>query len=184
MNTLEQLEIHIWNTLTRAKVDRKHPYRTFVLSTISTSGIPDARNVILRNVHQINKTLCIYTDARTPKVNHLLSQANASLTFYNPKSKEQLRIKAVAKVLINEERNQKTWNTLSEHGKKDYLSIMIPGMEGQASSTYIDAEDSSNFCIIELDVYEIDFLKLNREGHRRASFRYNNQSKQATWLVP
>ncbi len=184
LETLEQLEIHIWNMLTRAKVDRKHPFRIFVLGTITASGIPDARNVILRNVHQSNKTLCIYTDARTPKVNQLLSQPNACLVFYNPKSKEQLRVRATASVLINEQRNLEIWNALPKHAKKDYQSIMAPGTAKEASNIYIDAEDSSNFCLIEFDVLEIDFLELNRKGHRRASFKYGHPSVQATWLVP
>ena len=65
--TLPEIEVAVWQELTRAVHDKHHEWRTLVLATVAKVDgelTTDARNVVLREVNAGAKQLVIYTDAR------------------------------------------------------------------------------------------------------------------------
>ena len=50
----------------------------------------------------------------------------------------------------------------------------------------INVEDGyKNFCTIEIFYDSLEFLYLQRQGHRRCKFKWNSKGKlQSSWLVP
>ena len=60
----------IWSELSRAQADREHPWRTPVLASVDSEGLPQARSVVLRKVCSDTQTLQIYTDSRSPKLSN------------------------------------------------------------------------------------------------------------------
>lgn len=67
-----------WQLLQRAQHDRRHPYRTPVISTVSPTGLPEARTVVLRKVDFPKSELWLYTDRRSKKYTALAQGANAN----------------------------------------------------------------------------------------------------------
>lgn len=187
MAHLHEIEKDIWAMLLRSKSDKKHPYRYPVLSTFSEQ-FPEARTVVLRQVNPKEKSIEIYTDARTPKIQQLVSKPKSSFTFYHPKSKIQLRCNAIIDIHINDAYSKHIWNTIDLAARNDYLSVKPPSsylLAEESSSQSLDLKDSSFFCILKAKVVSIDYLKLSREGHQRALFKYDAQNNfVANWLIP
>lgn len=182
--TTFQAELHdiqpsIWKEFTNAISNRQHGWRTPILATISPSGLPDARTVVLREVDPVKQQLTFYTDERSPKVLHIAHQPQVSLVFWCAKLNWQLRIQAIAKRSENQERTHNVWQQVRETaGANDYLSIQAPSSPLHEDGLL--SKDNNALCIIDLNIQSIDWLSLNRKGHTRAKI----EKDQLTWLTP
>lgn len=223
MNRVNQSTIcaeSIWKTLTRATVDKKHPWRVVGFCTAGVSG-PDSRHVILRSVDSSLCELYFYTDVRSQKVKDLQHNDAVALLFWNPKSREQLRVKGVAEVVgvdgaESAEKNvragelwTKHWAKVPDHAKRDYATVEAPGtvlfggsdilqsseqlQKGGSGfeGTSADSNDfnlalaKENFRVIHVVAQEMDYLRLDREGHERKGFVWKSSAGwQVQHLVP
>ena len=67
----------------------------------------DGRIVVLRKSERENNLLQFHTDLRSPKVDILKNNNNASLVFYDKEEKIQLRVKVTCKI-----NNKNSTNTM------------------------------------------------------------------------
>lgn len=140
-------------------------WRIATLASINLDGLPQARQVVIREVSPDLSSMTIFTDRRSNKVAELTHQPQCSLLFWCPIRQQQLRCVCVASF---EDNIKSYWeNVAGRKGVLDYATEMPPGslLEGQISFDMSRAKE--NFCVIKLHVKSIDRLELSREGHRR-----------------
>lgn len=197
----EKLLDDIWGELVRAVNDRHHAWRTPTLATVDDQGFPQARSVVLRSANRTSNELRIFTDARTPKCQHLQQQPKAALQFWSKRLNWQLRVRLDTQVITEGKDVEAAWQRIYQSkAATDYLAIQPPGSlqlgdgqlgDGQLGDSQlgdgqleteraITANSDHHLAIIVGRVCHMDWLELNREGHQRAQIIGDS----LTWLVP
>jgi hypothetical protein len=173
------LQRHIWTQLQRAAFDKFHEWHTPGLATLDSSGKPQARTMVLRQVDVMAQQLVFFTDRRSAKMAQLQTPVQACLLFWSTRLKWQLRMQVKMSALTSGARVDAAWADLAQSpAAADYLSTTAPGSPlhpGDAA-----ASPEPNLAVLLADVLEIDWLELARTGHRRA--RITQQSFD--WLAP
>jgi pyridoxine/pyridoxamine 5'-phosphate oxidase len=185
MQTLEQVQQHIWQQLTDAQKNKQHPFRLGAFATVGQNGT-SLRTVVVRKVIPEETVLWLYTDFRSPKVQEIQNNPNISWLFYDSTKQIQIRLHGNAEILRSTMTNHYIWNNLPEYSKSDYLTQQAPGstMTDNPKVEIKDTDDSKNFCIIKTKIETMDWLQLNRSKHSRAKFELENGAWQGEWLVP
>lgn len=186
----------IWRTLSRGVVDTKHDWHWPVLGTVSqdtTGPQSHCRIVVLRGFDVPSRRIEIHSDSRAQKMAQLQS-GNASLLFYDARSRTQVRVQASASVAINNAISQAAWSKLPEHGRTQYMGLAAPGSQQKNATAVgstavggtVEAGTAAHFAVIHLTIESIDWLILAREGHQRMSFVWNIATQQFTpdHLIP
>jgi pyridoxamine 5'-phosphate oxidase len=183
----DHLVARLWQELTRAPHDRHHEWRTPVLATqgVDQSG-PQARTVVLRHADAPLWTLRVYTDARSPKCSELVAQPLAQLTFWSKRLNWQLRVSALATVEFEGEQVNAAWERVRQsHASADYLSALPPGHPQSSikasDENTADSLRGHHLAILNFKVSSMDWLALNKDGHRRARL---TPAGVLEWLVP
>jgi len=172
----------LWLELGRAAQNRHHEWRTPVLATLATNGLPDARTVVLREVQVAARRLLIYTDARAGKVAQLSAQPTAMLVLWSRQLGWQLRLRVHTEVLSDGLAVTSRWASLrATPAARDYLSPLAPGAALPIDGGPSPAADRSHFALLEATVQHIDWLELHPDGHRRAIF---DGAAPGLWVNP
>ena len=95
-----EIKKKIWLMLDDAVTNRSSPFRIPVFVCGDQSDF-DGRIVVLRKSDRTNNLLQFHTDLRSPKVDILKKNKNASLVFYDKEEKIQLRVKVECLSLIH-----------------------------------------------------------------------------------
>lgn len=166
--------------LRRSVVDNKHPWRYYTLATYEIANGADARTVVNRAVTE-DFQLVIFTDSRVNKVRQLRQDDRATLLFYHPKRRTQLRIKCRAQVITEGDLYNNYKSSLGAHSKNDYNTSEAPGT---AIDDYISRDDDLHFAVVIFSPYEVDYLQLSREGHSRAVFKEKGSRWTGDVVIP
>jgi pyridoxamine 5'-phosphate oxidase len=176
--SLPEIEAALWRELADAAHHVTHPWRTAVLAT--TDGeVGDARSVVLRATDIAARCLTFFSDARAPKVAQLSAHPLGTLVMWSPALNWQLRIRVQLQAVTDGLAVSSQWAHLKlSPAPHDYLSAKAPG---SVLDNALGARgDRAHFGLILADVLSIDWLELDPQGHRRASFA----SGEALWLQP
>jgi len=181
----------VFQTLVRATVDRKHPWRVTGFCTAGADG-PAARHVILRKGFPSERRLVFFTDRRSAKVVDIARCARVELLFWNPQHSVQLRARGLAALETRTAETAAWWATVPEHARRDYGSAAAPGTpvrreDPAGGGDEIDLTTArEHFAVIEVRVDALEVLTLDRERHQRSRFRW--QEADCEWtsetLVP
>lgn len=182
----EKMMDNFWNELQeelkKGVAENGHPFRFGTLGTVGVDKLPRLRTVVLRQIND-NGYLCFYTDKRSKKVVHITENPNVSLLFYHPGKLLQVKIEGLASVVTDENRLQNMWKDIPESNKKDYTTDNAPGSSLNNPDNLEYLHGDHFFCIIEIEPFRIEYLKLKRPNHIRVSY-----SKEDSWkgefLVP
>jgi pyridoxamine 5'-phosphate oxidase len=167
MNTHEaDILATVWRTLSRGSVDPKHDWHWPALATVDSDAWPQVRTVVLRKVDSALRQLEVHSDSRAQKIEQLQS-GRASLHFYDRKSRTQIRMLCLATVHIDNPIAQLAWDRLSDHTREQYLSF-----------------SEKFFAVIHLTAIDIDWLWLDRHGHQRNRFNWQNNAWRCSPLQP
>lgn len=178
---LPLLHDHLWARLTQGARDRHAPARFLILATVSESGLPQARTVVLRSADKQAAMLAVYTDIHSEKISALRANPMAALHVWDAAEQLQIRIEANVSILTGEAVSEQ-WHSLPEHAHTAYSSGPAPGEPIAVSLDYNKTPDESAFAVLRMDVQAIEALHLGQH-HRRAVFsRGDNWAGQ--WLVP
>ncbi|MBQ0759306.1 pyridoxamine 5'-phosphate oxidase family protein [Zhongshania sp.] len=170
----------IWSELSRAQADREHPWRTPVLASVDSEGLPQARSVVLRKVCSDTQTLQIYTDSRSPKVKQLQTSAQIQLVFWSSSLNWQLRVSAQAKISRRGPDVDAAWQQVKQSpARQDYLSPLAPG-DTLDTELHREPSNTHHLAIISATVTKMDWLSLSPAGHQRAEISGNT----LRWLSP
>ena len=168
------------NQWAQVKDSKKHAFRFFTLATIASDGRPHVRTVVLRNFNPKDISFTIYTDSRSQKLQELEQDKRAQLLFYDPKRMLQIVVSVVLLENINED---KIYNDIPEHSKKDYSSIIIPGSKINSPDKLQFNFSKGFFSKLIFKAETIEYLRLKRPNHLRAFFKIEDNWK-GTFLVP
>ncbi|MFT4668197.1 MAG: pyridoxamine 5'-phosphate oxidase [Polaribacter sp.] len=163
--------------LLRANQDRRHPFRTLVLATLS--DFPHVRTVVKRKSLPDHSVL-VYTDSRTTKIADLRNNKNCSLIFYHPKKKLQVTLYCAAEIIESGERFEKHQAIALIH-PNDYATTAAPKSELDAPE-YLYA-DETHFTLLQFRPQRIEILQLGKPQHLRAVF-YGDKNWEGHWVVP
>ena len=177
MNLLQQAKTE----LLRSNADKKHPFRYCNLSTLAE--YPETRMVVIRKIDQ-NLNVIIYTDSRTPKVQQLQKNNKASLLFYHPKKRLQVRMKGKVRLIQEghpafEKHLSNIHNTPS---LRDYTTLDPPGSLLKTESVVLGTVPY--FTVIIFESLYLDILLLQREGHIRSEYFLEENEWIERRLVP
>ncbi|MEM9838414.1 MAG: pyridoxamine 5'-phosphate oxidase family protein [Pseudomonadota bacterium] len=180
----------IWETaaqaLARGAVDGRHAYHWPALATVGMDGVPAVRTVVLRRFDPGTYGLTFYTDRRTAKAAELAANPRAAVHFYDPKARVQLRFSGTAEILTAGPVWQEALDRARQGPLLDYTIAPAPGTPidapEEAQADAVPAEET--FAVIQFTPQTADYLRLSREGHRRAKLDFSVDPARATWLIP
>ncbi|PHI21654.1 hypothetical protein CEQ90_02255 [Lewinellaceae bacterium SD302] len=184
-----------WQLLTRANKDRKHAYRTATVSTVTPSGYPSARTVVMRNANRENFTLRLYTDRRSHKVAQLEKTPRLHWLFWDPK--KQIQFSGVGEVVFwPPDQARELFIQLPKHGRKAYATVIGPGEPAREKTdglppnwSVLELEETDyaaeNFLVVETRLFKVDLLYLDREcGNQRLNAQRSGDDWKLNWMVP
>ena len=191
---LAEIQNKYWSMLEDAVTNRSSPFRIPVFMCSNNDEI-DGRIVVLRKSDRENNLLQFHTDLRSPKVNILKNNNNASLLFYDKEEKIQLRVKVECKINNQNSVTEASWKKTQHISRRCYLTDSPPGTisENPTSGMISKLEDFDytmeqsedgykNFTVIKCYIKSTEWLYLAAKGHRRAKFDIKNNKEY--WLVP
>ena len=196
MKTLEQIQSSCWSLLFRGAVQNRDEFHTPVLATYNGT-VPNARTVVLRETIIEHRTLLFYSDIRSTKIKELETCPFATLVFWNPGKHVQIRAKGEVTIHHKDEVAIAAWAKLPAKNRKDYATTTPPSSVAVSAENHLpefwSQENLSvettnpffvNFVVLAMVVTELDWLLLEREGHKRALFTWEDSQWHSSWLVP
>lgn len=181
------MNVVIWKKLTKDLRDgaalKAHPFHYCTLATVGLERMPRLRTVVLRKVSD-DLDLSIYTDQRSKKILHIKENNRVSLLFYHPKKLVQIKIEGLAGIETDSQVLEKHWKGIRPVGRKDYTTSEAPGSDISDPDAVEYLEDKNYFCIVEIEPFKIEYLKLQQPNHLRVKYSKINHSWKSEFLVP
>lgn len=153
-----------WSALEAGAAAPGHAFHTAVVATVRDQA-PEARTVVLRAVDAPTRTLWFHTDRRSAKVRTLSTNPRVSWVFWDDGLKIQLRCMGTARLTPTADDIDEQWAALRESSRSLY-----PGIE--------------QFLPVQCTVDALDWLLLDRAGHRRAQLSWEDDGWQGQWIDP
>jgi len=178
---LKEMHEYAWRLIVRGTLDKKSPARHPTLGTIGISGMPELRTVVLRAANQNESNLEVHTDVASKKIEELKWNSNVGIHFWFPSKKLQVRIKATSEIKIGN-LVKKEWEKIPNTSRISYGTMPTPGTKIESSFAYEKPANFERFCIIKININEMDLTHLGAR-HTRALFAKNNQWC-GCWLAP
>ena len=191
---LGEIQNKYWSMLNDAVTNRGSPFRIPVFICANQNEV-DGRIIVLRKSDRENSLLQFHTDLRSPKVNILKKNKNASLVFYDKEEKIQLRVKVECEVNNQNSITEESWKKTQHMSRRCYLTDSPPGTKSDNPTSGMiskledfdytmdqSEEGYKNFTVIKCNIKTIEWLYLASKGHRRAKF--NLETNKNSWLVP
>ena len=150
--------------------------RWIQIANISKDQQPRVRTVVFRGWLDSNKML-IFTDKRSEKFNDLKINNKIEILWLFFKSKSQYRFKGKAYTIDDD---TKYWNNLSDESKITWF-WPCPGEKLVDQNRFISIDNNcskpSNFSVFQLNINEVDLLKLEKPVHKRYIWKKNDEWK-------
>lgn len=169
--------------------------RNITVCNYAPNGI-NAYTVVLRKTDASTHSLIFYTDHRSPKVEQLKLNGQVTVILYSDEEKLQLTLKGQAHVHCHNELSQQHWQKSGYKGRRSYLAHPGPSTMieepadglGYIKGKEFDEHDPAgyeNFAVVAITTNYLEYLKLSREGNRRAKFTLLESGEWlGKWLVP
>lgn len=183
-DTLEAVERWCLDVFARAAVDNRSPYRWPFLATAGASG-PDGRILVLRGFDRPTRCFSLWSDRRSGKFDDLARDARGALLFFDKGRMTQIRVRGPVRVLTEGADWEAAFARASTGPLDDYESPLAPGAPLATPAANDDAaEPRDNFALLELRGETVDWLKLSRDGHARATLDWSEGGAGHQWRVP
>ncbi len=171
--------------------NRSLPHSRYLqLATVRPDGCPANRTVVFRGFLENTNQLKIITDARSEKAEQIRFLAKGEACWYFAQTREQFRLLGTLTLVganDSEEPLQKarcqTWQELSDAARSQF-AWAYPGKVRQGDEMFnVTApnrtEPLPHFCLLLLDVYQVDHLELR--GNPQNRYRYS--LVKSSWSV-
>lgn len=191
------------------KNDKHMPYaKYFQLATVKPNGKPANRTVVYRGFLGETAKVTVVTDLRSSKVEELARNAAGEFAWYFPESREQFRIAGDLTVVTKDSSSMQkerldAWGRMSPNGRAQFLwpEPGFPQLDENANASSKtekshkqtfevdeaatrDAKNAAeNFCLVVMDVNEVDHLSL-RSNRRYVHVRDENGEWGVTEVNP
>ena len=196
-NELDKIVDALWDLLLIGKNKSKSEYHQGYIATYN-NNYPSIRTVVLRHVNKSKNTISFHTDIRSKKIEELKDNNKLSMLFYDHGKKIQLKISGDAIIHNENDQSRNAWDQSRSFSKKCYIAENAPGTSSDKPvSGYLPEHEQdlpnedvlekgyANFTLVEIQISNIEWLYLHRDGHRRALFTFeNNVLIKKSWLTP
>ena len=170
--------------------NRDSLFHTLTLSTIDRGKI-DSRVMVLREFIAKKRYLKFHTDQRSKKIQEIKSNPVAAVIGYDPSQKIQIRLQGNLSFSHQDNKTSEAWNA-SQHISKKCYSVKSGSssvIKSPASHDFhikdVNLEEGyKNFSILNFSFDSLEFLYLQRSGHRRCKFVWSKNKLESYWLVP
>lgn len=162
-----------------------HPFRFVNLGTFGELG-PEVRTVILREFEKV-LDFYVFTDFRSDKVRELRSNPSATLHFYHPEKRVQIRVKAKAEIHHQDLVSDAFWDRVKGDSRLAYNSVLAPGTEiptPQDGFDWTEEIDDRFFTVLRFIPFSFEVLQLNGLKHMKILFSKKGGEWIGQWLVP
>lgn len=173
-----------WLEVFEARRALNSPGNRLQLATVDAAGAPAVRTVVLRGFTSTGEAW-FFTDARSPKVEHMLREPRVALLAWWERTEEQFRLEGLATVHGEAATGEpallrdSSWERLGER-RAPFLGPAPGSASGSASG---DSGSPSNFVVVTVAVARVDWLRLGAV-HLRSSFVRNGEVWVRQELVP
>ncbi len=194
---LDAILADIWTRWGRGAADRRSPFHTPVIGSISGNGMPEQRVMVLRKADRTTGTLRFHTDRRSAKAGQINASSVVGIIGYDPGAKIQLRASGDTDVVHSGSLADEAWAATSASGRRSYLTTLAPGSISDVATsglpiafeqgvpTLLESEAGrANFSIVPVTLNRVEWLHLAATGHRRAAFTRNVDGWTGEWLIP
>lgn len=198
--TLDEALNSLWELLEEGTAANRHPFHQAYLATVDAHGFPQARTVTLRKVDPGAGILQFNTDKRAPKAHEMHRTGRATLLFYSPT--HRLQIRAMSRVTLHEGDTvaREVWDAMRLQSRRCYLAPAPPGTIFDEAvpnfpphlRTGAPAREESeagfhNFAVARCHVVEFDLYQVAARDPWRAGFlRTDDNTPQfkGEWRMP
>ncbi len=189
--SLETVLETAWGLLQESITDRKKPFHTPAVASISADFKPSIRTVVLRGIDQSKKTVRFHTDIRARKYAELTANPYLALHFYDETKKVQIRLETTACLHNRDEVAAEAWSLSQPMSKICYATPISPGAGLLVPPAALSLEEADletaydNFGVVEGAINYLEWLQLSANGHKRAGFRWAADGTLfCEWLGP
>lgn len=147
------------------------PWRLPSLATLSADG-PQQRSLVLRRFNPKKWELVFFTDFRSTKIKELQKDPRASLHFYDSEKQLQLRLKGIINIEHQSPASREALAEIPIDRRGDYQSGLAPGEVLSDISETSGTKAEANFALLRFQTKSLDYLEINRVGHRRLKAEY------------
>lgn len=165
--------------LMQGAATKEHPFHYCTMGTVGLEYLARLRTLKLRKVSNDLK-LTFYTDKRSKKILHIKENPKVGLLFYHPQKLLQLKIEGLATIIKDQESLSKHWKNVHPGSRKDYTTTTAPGSAIKSPDTVEFLEDENYFCMVEVNPFKIEYLKLKHPNHLRIRFSKKNDSTEVS----
>lgn len=194
---LTEIEKDCWLSLLNGSLRAKDPFHNAVVANVR-GDLPITRTVVLRKVDVEQKLLFFQTDIRSNKWIDFQQNENTSWLFYDVKGSTQIR--AAGKSTFHYEDNiaGDAWLRTPVASRKIYMGETAPSQKSNIPTSGLPIEflnanptleqseaGRKNFAVVCTKVTWLEWLWLNSDGHKKASFNYLIGNRfESSWLIP
>lgn len=172
-----------WRPLLKAaqrKEGRSPMSRWLQLATVASDGSPRVRTLVFRGWRD-GRSLELFTDARSSKVEDLAGEPRAELCWLLPKARCQFRLQGVALRLEPETqrtREQQHWTQLRPEGRALW-GWPPPGQPLEETAHFPSSipdgtPTPDSFVLLTLEIHQVELLELTSSPHRRRRWIADN----------
>lgn len=176
-----------FDALARGVADPGSACHTPTLATRGLDGAPALRTVILRGFDPATRTLRIHTDRRSAKAAEIAADPRVALHGYDPAARMQLRLAGRASLHHHDAIADDAWATSRETSRMTYATAHSPGtpLPAPPAAPTDPQAGRAHFAALLLRFDSLDWLRLDRAGHARASFAWApGGAMTTTWIAP
>lgn len=178
---LDPLLAQVWTRLVRGVGDRRAAARHPTLATVSQTGWPEVRTVVLRAADPVAGTLDVHTDLQSAKVAALRANPRAALHVWDATAHLQTRAEVMVEILTGAA-VAAIWARVPDPSRQSYGTRPAPGTPIADALAYAKPADAASFAVLRCAVQAFDVVHLGPH-HRRARFE-RSDSWTGHWLAP
>ena len=172
--------------LANAVHDRSSDLRNIQLATVSPTGQPEVRTLVMRGFDQSQALLEMHSDHRACKIQDIARASSVAVLAWSAADQLQLRFKGAARLHHNDHVAQARWDALSHNARNAYGLRSHPGhpIQDPANQSHLPPEEQyQQFVVILVGVTSVDMLRLGPGGQQtRATARFLGAKLEAGWI--
>ncbi|MHC2574693.1 pyridoxamine 5'-phosphate oxidase family protein [Rhizobium leguminosarum] len=176
---------HIWARL-GAMADGSAGAAAIQLATVSNTGSPGLRTVILRDANFDEATVTFITDIRSTKIKEIRRDPRVSAIAYDLESRVQIKLVGTAAIVEDEDTRRAMWQRLRPHTRKQFERDLPPGISldsddgtsmGLGDNGKAPKEPYERFAVVAITITSAEWLDVSGEEHMRYAFYRDRRPK-------
>jgi pyridoxamine 5'-phosphate oxidase len=180
-----------WRLLADGAAQGRSGFHLPALATLGADGAPRLRTVVLRAADDADGTLRFHCDRRSDKAAEIRARPACALAAYDDAAKVQIRVEGRASLHTDDAVADAAWAGSRAMSRVCYGSEPGPGTVLPAGGAYALPDEGTaatlgrpHFAAVVVRAERLDFLYLDRRGHRRAAWRRSETGWQGGWRAP